>query len=75
MCFHISNRTVTYPKLKINNVTIDRVNEFKFLGLIVCSNLKWNKHIDHISIQVSKVIGIKFGEVRHIKIVPKFKNI
>ena len=75
MRFHISNRTVTYPKLKINNVTIDRVNDFKFLGLIVSSNLKWNKHIDHISIKVSKVIGIKFVEVRHIKIVPKFKNI
>ena len=60
MCFHTSNKTVTYPKLKINNVTIDRVNDFKFLGLIISSNLKWNKHINHISIKVSKVIGIMF---------------
>ena len=60
MCFHTSNKTVTYPKLKINNVTIDRVNDFKFLGLIISSNLKWNKHINHISIKVSKVIGILF---------------
>ena len=60
MCFHKSNKTVTYPKLKINNVTIDRVNDFKFLGLIISSNLKWNKHINHISIKVSKVIGIMF---------------
>ena len=50
MCFHTSNKTVTYPKLKINNVTIDRVNDFKFLGLIISSNLKWNKHINHISV-------------------------
>ena len=53
MCFHTSNKTVTYPKLKINSVTIDRVNDFKFLGLIISSNLKWNKHINHISIKVS----------------------
>ena len=60
MCFHTSNKTVNYPNLKINNVTIDRVNDFKFLGLIISSNLKWNKHINHISIKVSKVIGIMF---------------
>ena len=40
MCFHTSNKIVTYPKLKINNVTIDRVNNFKFLVLIIYSNLK-----------------------------------
>ena len=57
MCFHTSNKTVTYPKLKTNNVTIDRVNDFKFLGLIISSNLMWN---NHISIKVSKVIGIMF---------------
>ena len=28
MCFHTPNKTVTYPELKINNVTIDRVNFF-----------------------------------------------
>ena len=60
MCFHTSNKIVIYPKLKINNFTIDRVTDFKFLGLIISSNLKWNKHIDHISIKVSKVIGIMF---------------
>ena len=51
---------MTYPKLKINNFTTDKVNDFKFLGLIISLNLKWNKHINHIGIKVSKVIGIKF---------------
>ena len=51
--------------LKINNITIYKVTDFKFLGLIISSNLKWNKHIDHISIEVSKVIGIMF----HIKYI------
>ena len=60
MCFHTPKRKVIFPDLKINNITIDRVTDFKFLGLIISSNLKWNKHIDHISIKVSKVIGIMF---------------
>ena len=60
MCFHTLKRKVVFPDLKINNITIDRVTDFKFLGLIISSNLKWNKHIDHISIKVSKVIGIMF---------------
>ena len=42
----------------MNNITIDRVTDFKFLGLIISLNLKWNKHIDHISFKVSKVIGL-----------------
>ena len=60
MCFHTPKRKVIFPDLKINNITIDKVTDFKFLGLIISSNLKWNKHIDHISIKVSKVIGIMF---------------
>ena len=32
MCFHTSNKTVAFPKLKVDNVTIDRMNDFKFLG-------------------------------------------
>ena len=65
MCYHTPKRKVIFPDLKINNITIDRVTDFKFLGLIISSNLKWNKHIDHISIKVSKVIGIKF-RLKHI---------
>ena len=60
MCFHTPKRKVSFPDLKICNITIDRVTDFKFLGLIISSILKWNKHIDHISIKVSKVIGTMF---------------
>ena len=60
MCFHIPKRKVIFPDLKTNNITIDRVTDLKLLGLIISSNLKWNKHIDHISITVSKVIGMMF---------------
>ena len=59
-CFHTAQRIVAYPELKINNVIIDRVTEFNFLGLIISSNMKWKKHIDHIALKVSKIIGIMY---------------
>ena len=31
---------------------IERVSEFNFLGLVLQSNLSWNKHINHISLKV-----------------------
>ena len=60
MCFHAPQKVMTYPFLKINNINIERVTDFNFLGLIISSNLKWNKHIDHISLKISKVTGILY---------------
>ena len=45
MCFHTPQKVMTYPILKINNINIERVTDFKFLGLIISLNRKWNKHI------------------------------
>ena len=58
MVFHMHNKSVSYPGLQINGNKIERVTEFNFLGLVLQSNLSWNKHINHISLKVSKAIGI-----------------
>ena len=55
-CFHTAQRITAYRELKINNIIIDRANEFNFLGLFISSNMKWKKHIDHIALKVSKII-------------------
>ena len=60
MCLHAPQKVMTYPILKINNINIERVTDFNFLGLIISSNLKWNKHIDHIALKISKVTGILY---------------
>ena len=59
-CFYTAQRIVAYPELKINNNIIDIVTELNFLGLIISSNVKWKKHIDHIALKVSKIIGIMY---------------
>ena len=58
MVFHNSNRLVRYPNLLINGRPIERVTQFNFLGLILQSNMSWSMHTDHISLKVSKAIGI-----------------
>ena len=37
------NRIVSYPDLQINGNKIERVTEFNFLGMVLQSNLSWNK--------------------------------
>ena len=60
MVFHASKKSVIYPELQINGNNIERVTQFNFLGLILESNLSWNKHINHISLKMSEAIGILY---------------
>ena len=39
---------------------IERVTQFNFLGIVLSSNLKWNKHTDHISKKISRAIGVMY---------------
>ena len=55
-----SLKNIDYPDLKINNFIIDRVDDFNFLDLNIYSDLKWHKHIEHISLKISKVIEIMY---------------
>ena len=50
MVFHSDKKIVRYPKLFINDVKIERVDCFNFLGMQLNHSLKWNKHINHRTI-------------------------
>ena len=49
MVFHTPQKKVTYPEIIINNILIERVSEFSFLGITFNSNLKWHIHINYIT--------------------------
>ena len=44
MVFHTLQKRVIYPNLKLNNANIERVSQFNFLGVVLASTLKWDKH-------------------------------
>ena len=45
-------------KVMINDTLISKVNNIKFLGVVIDSKLTWNDHVQHIKIKMSKAIGI-----------------
>ena len=65
MVFHTPQKRVIYPTLKANHANIERVFQFNFLGVVLASTLKWDKHIGHVSLKVSRVIGVLF-RLKHI---------
>ena len=65
MVFDIAQKRVDYPALRLNNVVIERVSQFNFVGVILNSRLKWDKHIEHISLKISRVSGVLFW-LKHI---------
>ena len=50
MIFHSDKKTVLYPKLFIDDIEIERVHYFNFLGLQLHHTLKWNKQLSPTSI-------------------------
>ena len=60
MVFHTNQRRVLYPNLYLIMMKIERVTQFNFLGIVLSSNLKWNKHTDHTSKKISRAIGVMY---------------
>ena len=58
MLFHSNRKAVNYPNLLINNINIENVAEFNFLGIQLNQNLKWKTHQNHVSLKLTKTIGI-----------------
>ena len=48
------------PQITIDNVSINEVSEFKFLGVTIDNKLKWKHHIDFIISKISVLTGILF---------------
>ena len=58
--FHAINKDIEelVPDLQINNIAIERVENFNFLGLILNEHMLWKHHIDTIANKLTKFSGI-----------------
>ena len=55
MVFHMLQKQINIPNIKIENIKIESANEFNFLGLTIHKHLKWDSHINKIA---SKILNI-----------------
>ena len=74
MLFHSNMKAVNYPNLLINNINIENVAEFNFLGIQLNQNLKWKTHQNHVSLKLTKTIGI-LNHLKHELPLPILKTI
>ena len=44
--------------LRLNNVPIERVKQFDFLGLTISDTLTWKEHVNKIANKIAKSIGV-----------------
>jgi len=58
MVFHHPRKNVTVPNLSIDGHRVEFVNDFNYLGIIFDKHLTWNKHIESISVKISKICGV-----------------
>ena len=56
------------------NLKIKKVNEIKYLGIIIDSHLKWHKHVEYISNKIRKLI-YKFYQLRQFMSLKSLKDI
>ena len=46
------------PNVIINHMPIERVTYFKFIGVIIDSNLTWSNHINYIRKKLTRICGV-----------------
>ena len=60
MVFHRKQKQIKELNIVINGITVERVESFNFLGLIIDEGLSWKKHTDVVRKKISKVVGILY---------------
>ena len=58
MIFHRHQKKIEPMSFSINEVQIDNVSSFKFLGIMLNEHHTWKAHANMITIKLSKVVGI-----------------
>ena len=59
MVFHSMRRNVpSHRQPTFDNITIEKVHNFKYLGVVFDSTLSWDKHIQGLEHKISALCGV-----------------
>ena len=57
MVFHMPQKRIQLPLLKIAGTDIEFVDNFNFLGIIINKHLNWTSHVDMLTAKLSKTMS------------------
>ena len=60
MVFHRKQKKIREIHLSINDIQIEQVPTFNFLGITLNENLSWKNHTKMVGNKISRVIGVLF---------------
>ena len=58
MVFHMPQKKVIFPILRINGTIVEFVDNFVFLGIKINKHLNWNHHNTDVANKIVKTVGI-----------------
>ena len=58
LSLNVKKRNIFLPELKINDISIERVQNFNFLGLNLNEHISWKNHIDIVANKLKKLSGV-----------------
>ena len=48
------------PQFILNNLSLQHVTSFKYLGVLLTSDLSWSQHVDYMCVKTRKLIGLLY---------------
>ena len=48
------------PQFVLNNLSLQHVTSFKYLGVLLTSDLSWSQHVDYVCMKARKLIGLVY---------------
>ena len=50
------------PTINLNGIPLDRVTEFKYLGILITADLSWTAHINVICTKARRLVGMLYRQ-------------
>lgn len=71
--FKQKNKVIDNIHIQINNISVEKANKIKYLGLVLDDQLNWGAHIDHIKDKIISLIGALYRCRHFLSINAKYK--
>ena len=65
-CMLLTRKSLMMPQLYLSDQLIEQDNSYKYLGVLLTSDLRWNSHIDKICMRSKRLLGTLYRKFYHL---------